>query len=179
VKEVKILEPDEHGRIVQEGNNRIAEAYCGKRDIFDNRAQIEEFISYLPEKGIVLDIGCGGGVPVLQTLARRGFVVKGIDFSKGMLEIAKRNVPGAELVLGDVTKVDFDEASLDGIISTHALIHIHRDHHPRLYKKMFSWLRSSGVIMVSTGREDWIGDERYLGVRMVWNHAGAADNLGT
>jgi 2-polyprenyl-3-methyl-5-hydroxy-6-metoxy-1,4-benzoquinol methylase len=101
--EVETLDPDEHVRIVKEGYDTIAEAYCRDRDVFDNCTQIEEFISHLPENGVVLDIGCGGGVPVLQTLVKRGFRVKGIDFSKYMLEIARRNVPSAELILGDVT----------------------------------------------------------------------------
>jgi len=170
------LDPEEHGRIVKEGYDKIAEAYYEKRDIFDYEIQFEEFISYLPEKAVVLDIGCGGGIPVLQMLAQRGFVIKGIDFSKGMLEIAKRNVPEADLILGDVTKAAFEEASFDGIISTYALIHIHRDFHSGLYKKMHHWLKPGGVILVSTGRDDWSGDEDYFGVRMVWNHAGAGEN---
>jgi len=177
MNEVGILDPEEHGRIVREGYDRIAEAYCRERSRFDNDAQIEEFISHLPEKGAVLDIGCGGGIPVLHTLSKRGFNARGIDFSKSMLDIAGRNVPEAELILGDVTKTDFEEDSLDGIISTYAFIHIHRDHHPALYKKMLRWLRPQGVIMIATGSDDWSGEDEYYGVRMVWNHAGASDSM--
>jgi hypothetical protein len=31
--------------------------------------------------------------------------------------------------------------------------------------------------MISTGRDDWSGEDDYYGVRMVWNHAGASENL--
>jgi SAM-dependent methyltransferase len=171
------MNPEEHARIVREGYDRIAEEYYKKRDIFDDNTQIEEFISYLPQKGVVLDIGCGGGVPVLQILAHQGLVVKGIDFSRGMLNIARRNVPEAELFFGDVTKTQFEEASFDGIISTYALIHIHRSLHAELYRNMLRWLKSGGIILVSTGHDDWSGDEEYFGVRMVWNHSGAKENL--
>jgi SAM-dependent methyltransferase len=171
------MNPEEHARIVREGYDKIAEAYYRERDIFDDEAHIEGFISHLPENGVVLDIGCGGGVPILQMLAHRKFVVKGIDFSKGMLDIARRNVPNAELFFGDVTRTDFKEASFDGIISTYALIHIHRDFHAGLYKKMIRWLKPDGIMLVSTGLDDWSGDEQYFGVRMVWNHAGASENL--
>jgi len=54
-----------------------------------------------------LDIGCGSGIPVLKRLVSEGYSAKGIDFSKSMLELAKKNVPDAELIYGDVTKVDF------------------------------------------------------------------------
>jgi ubiquinone/menaquinone biosynthesis C-methylase UbiE len=171
------MDPEEQARIVRDGYDRIADVYNKERHIFDDSVQIEDFISHLPEKGVVLDVGCGGGVPVLLLLAHRGFVVKGIDFSKGMLDIAKHNVPEAELILGDVTKTDFKDASFDGIISTYTLIHIHRDLHLELYKKMLRWLKPRGIILVSTGLDDWSGDEEYFGVRMVWNHAGANENL--
>lgn len=175
--EARVLDPEEHGRIVREGYDRIAEVYCRERSRFDNDAQIEEFISYLPERGVVLDIGCGGGIPVLYRLLKRGFNAKGIDFSKSMLDIAKRNVPEAELILGDVTKTEFKKGSLEGVISTYAFIHIHRSHHPALYKKMQHWLKPRGVIMIGTGIDDWIGEDEYYGVNMVWNHAGANENL--
>jgi SAM-dependent methyltransferase len=110
-------------------------------------------------------------------LSHRGFVVKGIDFSKSMLDIARHNVPEAELFLGDVNKTDFEEASFDGIISTYALIHIHRDLHAELYKRRIRWLKPGGIMLVSTGLDDWSGDEEYFGVRRVWNHAGANENL--
>jgi cyclopropane fatty-acyl-phospholipid synthase-like methyltransferase len=63
------MDPEEHARIVRDGYDRIAEAYYRERDIFEDEVQIEEFISHLPENGVVLDIGCGGGVPVLSMLA--------------------------------------------------------------------------------------------------------------
>ena len=175
-EELGTLNPEEHGRIVKEGYDRIAEAYCRERSKFDNSAQIEEFISHLPEGGVVLDIGCGGGTPVLHTLLKRGFHAKGIDFSKSMLDIARRNAPGAELILADVTKAEFEEASLDGIISTYTFIHIHRNHHQAIYKKMLRWLKPHGVIMIGTGSDDWCGEDEYYGVRMVWNHAGPDEN---
>jgi ubiquinone/menaquinone biosynthesis C-methylase UbiE len=124
--------PDEHGRIVREGYDNIAEEYTKDRDNFDNDQEIQEFIDHLPKEAIVLDIGCGGGVPVLQTLIDNSYEAAGIDFSNSMLEVAKKNVPQATLIHGDVTKTAFDENSFDGIISTYAIIHIHKSLHPTL-----------------------------------------------
>jgi ubiquinone/menaquinone biosynthesis C-methylase UbiE len=80
--------PEEHGGIVREGYDKIAEEYDKDRDAFDNSREIQEFIDQLPKGAVVLDLGCGCGSPVLQRLVSEGFVAKGIDFSKGMLEVA-------------------------------------------------------------------------------------------
>ncbi len=31
--------------------------------------------------------------------------------------------------------------------------------------------------MIGTGSDDWSGDNEYYGVGMVWNHAGAGENM--
>ncbi|UCH37974.1 MAG: class I SAM-dependent methyltransferase, partial [Candidatus Bathyarchaeota archaeon] len=87
--------PDEQGRIVREGYDNIAEEYTKDRDKFDNDQEIQEFIDHLPKGAVVLDIGCGGGVPVLKTLIDQGYDAVDIDFSSGMLEVAKKHVPQA------------------------------------------------------------------------------------
>ena len=105
---------------MREGYNVIAGKYYQDRYLFKNKEQLDDFVKHLPEKSVVLDIGCGGGVPVLKTMIESGFKAKGIDFSKGMLELAKKNVPEAELVLGDVMKTEFETGSFDGIICNHS-----------------------------------------------------------
>ncbi|MFW9788022.1 MAG: class I SAM-dependent methyltransferase [Candidatus Thorarchaeota archaeon] len=171
------LGSEEHGKIVREGYNRIAKEYYTERDLFKNEEEIQEFISFLPEKGVVLDIGCGGGVPVLRTLVDNGFEAKGIDFSQGMLDLAKENVPEAELILGDITKTDFEPESFDGIISTYAFIHIFRTEHPRLYGKIFTWLKPGGVMLVGTARTEWEEISDFFGVPMAWSHPDARESL--
>ncbi len=174
------LHPDEHGDIVKEGYNKIAEKYYQDRDLFKNKKEIENFIEQLPDDAVVLDIGCGGGVPVLKLLVEKGYSTKGIDFSKGMLELAKKNLPEAELILGDIMKTDFESESLDGIISTYAIIHIHRSHHPALYLKIHKWLKQGGVMLASTARDECDEDystNDYYGAHMVWSHPPARESL--
>ncbi len=174
------LHPDEHGDIVKEGYNKIAEKYYQDRDLFKNKKEIENFIEQLPDDAVVLDIGCGGGVPVLKLLVEKGYSTKGIDFSKGMLELARKNVPEAKLILGDIMKTDFESESLDGIISTYAIIHIHRSHHPVLYLKIYNWLKQGGVMLVSTAKDECDEDystNDYYGAHMVWSHPPARESL--
>jgi SAM-dependent methyltransferase len=61
----------------------------------------------LPAKGRILDIGCGSGRHCIE-LARRGYLVTGVDFSSGMLMEAQREAKKAgvlvEWIQADATK---------------------------------------------------------------------------
>ena len=67
----------------------------------------------LGEHARILDVCCGTGY-LAGLLAGRGFQVAGIDASAGMIEHARRNVPGAEFHVGDAAEVrapgEFDAA---------------------------------------------------------------------
>ncbi|MBN2231002.1 MAG: methyltransferase domain-containing protein [Candidatus Thorarchaeota archaeon] len=162
--------PDEHSRIVRDGYDKIAHQYMQEREQYCNDKEIQEFINRLHEKARVLDIGCGGGVPVLKMMLENGFIATGIDFSKTMLEIAKKNVPDAHLIHGDVTKADFESNFFDGIISTYAIIHIHKSLHPVIYAQIYKWLKPGGVMLMGTSWSDWEEIAEYMGVDMAWSH---------
>ena len=74
----------------------------------------------------VLDIGCGFGdiIPFISAKAKH-FEYTGIDFSKNMLEMAKRkNFPKAKMVYMDAQDMDFKENSFDYIVTTFVLCSI-------------------------------------------------------
>jgi len=82
----------EKEEIVRKGYDEIAKQYQVNRHMFDYRKELNEFASLLPKNAKVLDVGCGAGVPVKKFLVESGFDVTGIDFSAGMLEVARKNV---------------------------------------------------------------------------------------
>jgi SAM-dependent methyltransferase len=169
--------PEEHSKIVREGYDKAASQYMQERAAESKSKEILEFINLLPEKAKVLDIGCGGGVPILKMMLKNGFIAVGIDFSKSMLEIAKKNVPNAELIYGDITKADFESNSFDGIISSYATIHIHRSLHSSLYNNIHNWLKPGGIMLVIIGRTEWEEIEDFYGVDMAWSHPAPAESL--
>lgn len=103
-------------------------------------------------------------------MLEKGFIATDIDFSKSMLELAKKNVPDAELIYGDVTKKDFESNSFDGIISTYAIIHIHKSLHQDVYARIYNWLKPGGVMLMGTSHSEWEEIGEYLGVDMAWSH---------
>lgn len=60
----------------------------------------------------VLELGCGSGV-FLRLAADRGATVYGLDASEALLEIARRRVPEADLSLGDMQFLPYQDDLFD------------------------------------------------------------------
>lgn len=157
-------------KIVEKGYNNIAEEYQADRHLFDNKKELIEFTSLLPKDAKVLDVGCGAGVPVTQFLVKAGFDVTGVDFSETMLKLARRNVPEARFVKKDMTELDFENNSFDGLTAVYAIIHIPRNRHSSLFQGFHRILKPNGIMLVSLGPDEWEGTDEYYGAHMFWSH---------
>jgi SAM-dependent methyltransferase len=62
----------------------------------------------------LLDVGCGAG-RALRLAADRGAEVSGLDAAPGLLDIARRRVPGARLVHGELQTLPFSDAEFDAV----------------------------------------------------------------
>jgi SAM-dependent methyltransferase len=159
-------------RTVKEGYNAIADRYLAERtrDSEDVRL-LSEFVERLPENASVLDAGCGAGIPISQMLRER-FYVTGVDFSEAQVELAKKNVPNAQFLCEDMTKLDFQDDTFDGIVSYYAIIHIPRQEHQSLLVNFYRMLKPDGLALLCLGAEHLIDDvdDNYLGTRMYWSH---------
>jgi ubiquinone/menaquinone biosynthesis C-methylase UbiE len=60
----------------------------------------------------VLDVGCATGV-FLRMCADRGAAVSGLDASEGLLALARERVPEADLRLGDLQILPYEDATFD------------------------------------------------------------------
>lgn len=62
----------------------------------------------------LLDVGCGAG-GALRLAADRGADVSGLDAAPGLLEIARRRVPGAALIEGELQTLPFGDNEFDAV----------------------------------------------------------------
>lgn len=63
-------------------------------------ALFKRFTSNLPLNSTHFDIGCGTGY-LLSVSSKMGFNPQGIDISKSMVEISKKNNPNLKIIMGD------------------------------------------------------------------------------
>ncbi|MFE1029633.1 class I SAM-dependent methyltransferase [Streptomyces sp. NPDC058818] len=131
----------------------------------------------LPAGGTVLDLGCGGGVPVARVLTDAGHPVTGVDISEVQIRRARERVPGAVFHRADITDVDFEPRSFDAVVCFYALIHLPLAEQPPLLRRIAGWLRPGGGFVATAGHGAWTGvEEDWLGggVPMWWSHTDAA-----
>ena len=155
----------------------FADTYEENRGLFDMTAVFEAFFGRLgPERGRVLDLGCGAGEPFAATFIRRGWSVTGVDFSAHMLEMAAKYVPAMEAVLSDMREVEFPPARFDAVTIIYALFHLPRDDHRALFEKIHHWLRPGGSILFTyateayTGRPEFDGYKSFMGQELYYSH---------
>jgi 2-polyprenyl-3-methyl-5-hydroxy-6-metoxy-1,4-benzoquinol methylase len=131
----------------------------------------------IPAGSAVLDLGCGNGIPVARHLAAAGYTVTGVDISEVQIRRARRLVPAATFLNGDITTVSLPEGSFDAVVCLYALIHLPLKEQPPLLGRIAGWLRPGGWLLATTGHRAWTGaEDGWLGgaVPMWWSHADTA-----
>ena len=162
---------------VRKGYDEIAGDYHASRSRFDHSKELREFAGLLPVNARVLDVGCGAGVPVARFLVESGFDVVGIDFSENMLRLARENIPEAEFIKKDMTKLDFPADSFDGVTAFYSIIHVPREKHSSLFNSFHRILKPEGIMLVCMGPDEWEATDEYLGTTMFWSHYSPEESL--
>jgi ubiquinone/menaquinone biosynthesis C-methylase UbiE len=95
----------------------------------------------------ILDAGCGTGRHLGPLLRTRSNPV-GVDFSRGMLDIARRNYPEVPLALADLQRpLPFENERFDAVLC--ALIGEHLNELPLALEEMHRVLRADGRLVFS------------------------------
>lgn len=69
-----------------------------------------------PPGGLLLDPCCGSGT-ILAEGRRRGWQVRGGDTDPGAVAVARNNVPGATVAVGDARTLPLAESTVDAVVS--------------------------------------------------------------
>jgi SAM-dependent methyltransferase len=111
------------------------------------RARLETALELLGDgPGQVLDAGMGGG-RLLEALAARGWTVTGADVSAAMIELARRRVPEATLVVAPVERLPFEDGSVDAVAAL-GVLEFAQDVDQAL-RELARVLRADGLAVVS------------------------------
>lgn len=82
----------------------------------------DSFVKYLPRKGKIIEAGCGLGYYVLA-LARRGYEVEGVEWSREAVGLIKKRYPELKIKTGDVRKLAVKDGYYSGYISLGVVEH--------------------------------------------------------
>ncbi|HAE43653.1 MAG TPA: SAM-dependent methyltransferase [Clostridiales bacterium] len=122
---------------------------------------LERFASYLPNNGLVLDLGCGSGRDSLWFLAQE-YELLAIDGSKELVEHCQKLL--GESVI-HATFEDFEtDKKFDGIWACASLLHVKLEDLPGMIVKYANYLKQKGVFFMSfkAGEVDYVKDGRWF-----------------
>jgi SAM-dependent methyltransferase len=108
---------------------------------------IEEFLSLLPGRPRVLDLGCGPGYESMR-LEDRGAEVVGIDFCEENVRIARERCPQCRFELMDFRELDSRYGKFDGVFASASLIHIAPDDLNNVMNNISNVLNNGGYLLV-------------------------------
>lgn len=127
----------------------VAEQYDRARPsypavVFDDLAEI----AGLEPGARVVEVGPGTGKATVD-LVDRGYAVTGVELSADLAEVARRNAPGAEIIVTEFERWQPEIAGFDAIVATAAYHWIDPDHR---YAKPLELLKPGGALAVVHGR---------------------------
>jgi SAM-dependent methyltransferase len=154
-------------KIVESGYDRIGteyERWSAKAEDPARERYLRVLLYSLPEGATVLDLGCGSGELLTWRLAER-FQVTGVELSSRMVELARRNAPGATFIRADMASVEFPPERFEGVCAFYSLTHLPPRELPALLRKVARWLKPGGLFVASLGsredpgsvEEEWVG----------------------
>ena len=141
LQELALYYPDEYWYAPQaDAASQMEEAY--RRFVLRDHVNfVMRAVQDSGEKGLLVDVGCGGGL-LLRMLRERGLPVLGLETSLPAATSAwKRN--GVAVVCGDLSRSPIERGSCAAVTMFHVLEHLHDP---------VSYLRSARDLLVPGGR---------------------------
>ena len=148
---------EEKRKLVKEDYDAIANIFAECYSEIDfYKSYITEFVERLNGK-YVLDVGCGAG-QFTNYLCQLGLYTKGIDFSKGLLDIAIEKYPNIEFINSDVC--EYESAELyDGIFTKDMLFHLPDEDIVKTLNKFKKLLKPNGKICIIMDMPKVVGEQ--------------------
>ncbi|MEI6690923.1 MAG: class I SAM-dependent methyltransferase [bacterium] len=153
-------------KLITDGYNKIARTYLVERQKLKTDKYVKELIERLPDESIVLDVGCGAGVPVDDALLRRGFGVVGIDTSEEQIKMARKLCKGGDYMVRDINLLIENEYQVDAVVCLYTMFHIPREQHRKMLAIFASFLKKGGCLLLTMGDRDFEGEHEMLGTKM-------------
>jgi cyclopropane fatty-acyl-phospholipid synthase-like methyltransferase len=146
---------DSRKLVVRDAYDTIADTWGPERDAMNDPREhhwLARFCSLLTGER-VLDLGCGGGA-ILTRLVACGLRATGVDFSRAQLDRARARCRSALLLQADMTQVEFEPASFDGVLIYDSLWHVPREEHGAVLTRVRRWSVDGAPLLLTVGALD-------------------------
>ncbi len=112
---------------------------------------MDEFLAFVPDKGIILDLGCGSGQDSVE-FQRRGYEVVAVDGSQAMIEHTAKFL-GNHAVCSTFADYETD-IRFHGIWALASLLHVLEEDMVQVIRKYLGLLVDEGIFLMSFKNRD-------------------------
>lgn len=154
-----------------EAYDKNAQFYAGKFDSYGVRVEDIDRAIKFNESGLdkVLELGCGSGRDaqyIVSKVGKDNYI--GSDASARLIDLARQKLPGVDLRVEDMRKIDVSPETLGIILSFASVLHVNREELADLLDKCHRWLKIGGILYISTKYGEYreleienLGDKKY------------------
>lgn len=140
------MNPDKIREQLRTTYDRVAEDFSASRK--RHWPEMNLISDGMPHGAKVLDLGCGDG-RLFEILKVKKVDYTGVDFSRSLLELAKKKYPQQEFIEQDITKLDLNRR-YDRIVLLAAFHHIPgKSSRQKTLKNIGNHLNADGVLIIS------------------------------
>lgn len=154
----------------------IAQVYLENRARLKSGKYVQKLLKNLPKRAMVLDLGCGAGVPVDDILLKAGHEVVGLDISGEQIKLARKNCPRGEYMVGDIMVLQKGDYHVDAVISLYTWFHLPKNKQQERLEAVASFLPKGGKLLITMGDHPFEGEHALYGARVWVSQYGTAKN---
>lgn len=110
-----------------------------------------------PEKPRVIEIGCGDGRDAKEIVKLVNWY-EGVDPSKGLLDIARKDLPDTNFTVADALTYKYPE-NLDVVYAFASLLHVNKKDLGTVFEKVYQSLKVNGIFYISLKEKEVYTEE--------------------
>ena len=112
----------------------------------------------LVPKATILDLGCGNGIPITESLVNEGHILYGIDASPTLIKSYRENFPTLTAVCEPVETSDYFNRKFDGVIAWGLMFLLSESVQSELIHRVSSILNPGGQFLFTSPEQvcTWI-----------------------
>jgi len=129
----------------------IADWYASERIDQTGVPEATTLASSIPRGSLVLDVGCGNGIPITRALLSEGHQVVGLDSSSAMLARFKQNCPVTFAVRGIVQSCPFADGVFDAVVAWGVMFHQNPEDAIRAIQNVSRILKRGAPFLFTSG----------------------------
>ncbi|GMU03771.1 class I SAM-dependent DNA methyltransferase [Corallococcus caeni] len=129
----------------------IADWYASQRAGHMGVPEVTALTASLPAGALVLDVGCGTGLPLTRVLLEHGCQVTGVDSSRELLARFQANFPHVPVLCASILSCELQAQTFDAALAWGVLFHLRHEEQEQAIANIARALKPGAAFLFTSG----------------------------